>query len=134
MSTDGVFVIGSEVRGPVDTRADSDYTTGFFTAGRRQANWHASVRGAGYTEERGNGTPVQVNSTDWQQFSLEAGGFVGGGVLEVHAVGSSQDYYQTFSAVAAAGSARSRALDLRADDRHLAPRASTRSGRGRSAA
>ena len=33
--------------------------------------------------------------------SFEAGGFVGGGVLDVHAVGSSQDYYQTFSAVTA---------------------------------
>src|SRR5687767_13833 len=101
VGTEGVFVIGSEVRGPVDTRADSDYHTGFFSVGRRVANWHASVRGAGYTEERGNGTPVQVNSTDWRQLSLEAGGFVGGGVLEFHGVGSSQDYYQTFSFVAA---------------------------------
>ena len=98
--TAGVFVIGSEVRGPRDVRADSDYQTGFFSAGRRVANWHASVRGAGYTEERGNGTPVQVNSTDWRQVSVEAGGFVGGGVLEFHGVGSSQDYYQTFSFVA----------------------------------
>jgi outer membrane receptor protein involved in Fe transport len=101
VSTDGVYVIGSEVRGPIDTPADSDYNTGFFSAGRRQANWHASVRGAAYAEDRSNGTPVQVNSTDWQQLSFEAGGFVGGGVLEFHAVGSSQDYYQTFSAVAA---------------------------------
>ena len=101
VNTDGVFVVGSEVRGAVDTRADSDYHTGFFSAGRRQANWHASVRGAGYTEDRGNGTPVQVNSTDWRQLSFEAGGFVGGGVIDVHAVGSSQDYYQTFSAVLA---------------------------------
>ena len=59
------------------------------------------VRGAAYTEERGNGTPVQVNSTDWQQFSLEAGGLVGGGVLQVQSAASSQDYYQTFSAVPA---------------------------------
>ncbi len=101
VSTDGVYVVGSEVRGPIDTPADSDYNTGFFSAGRRQANWHASVRGAAYSEDRGNGTPVQVNSTDWQQLSFEAGGFLGGGVLEFHAVGSSQDYYQTFSAVAA---------------------------------
>jgi outer membrane receptor protein involved in Fe transport len=99
--TDGVFVIGSEVRGAVDTRADSDYHTGFFTAGRRLNNWHASVRGAGYSEERGNGTPQQVNSTDWRQVSFEAGGLFGNGVLELHAVGSSQDYYQTFTAVAA---------------------------------
>src|SRR5688572_10423768 len=101
VNTAGVFVIGSEVRGPLDSRADSDYNTGFFSVGRRVANWHASVRGAGYTEDRGNGTPVQVNSTDWRQLSIEAGGFVGGGVIDVHAVGSSQDYYQTFSAVTA---------------------------------
>jgi outer membrane receptor protein involved in Fe transport len=101
VATDGVYVIGSEARGPVDTRADSDYHTGFFSAGRRDANWHASVRGAGYTEDRGNGTPVQVNSTDWRQLSFEAGGVFSGGVLDVHAVGSSQDYYQTFSAVTA---------------------------------
>ena len=101
VNTAGVFVIGSEVRGPVDARADSDYHTGFFSVGRRVANWHASVRGAGYGEDRGNGTPVQVNSTDWRQLSVEAGGFVGGGVLEFHGVGSSQDYYQTFSFVAA---------------------------------
>ena len=99
--TEGVYVIGSEVRGAVDTRADSDYDTGFFTVGRRLNNWHASVRGAGYTEDRGNGTRVQVNSTDWRQFSFEAGGVLGSGVLELHAVGSSQDYYQTFSAVTA---------------------------------
>lgn len=101
VNTDGVFVVGSEVRGPADQRANSDYHNGFFSFGRRQTNWHASVRGAAYTEDRGNGTVVQVNSTDWRQLSFEAGGFVGGGVLAVHAVGSSQDYYQTFSFVAA---------------------------------
>ena len=101
VNTDGVYVIGSEVRGPVDQPAKSDYHNGFFNAGRRLPNWHASIRGAAYTEDRNNGTVVQVNSTDWRQLSFEAGGFVGGGVFEVHAVGSSQDYYQTFSFVAA---------------------------------
>jgi outer membrane receptor protein involved in Fe transport len=99
--TDGVFVLASEVRGGVDTRADSDYQTGFGTVGRRGDNWHASARFAAYDEERNNGTVVQVNDTEWRQFALEAGGIVGGGVLELHGVGSSQDYYQTFSAVAA---------------------------------
>ena len=100
VKTDGVFVVGSEVRGPADRRANSDYHNGFFSVGRRVSNWHASVRGAAYTEDRGNGTAVQVNSTDWRQLSLDAGGFIGGGVLAVHAVGSAQDYYQTFSFVA----------------------------------
>lgn len=99
--TDGVFVLGSEVRGAVDTKADSDYKTGFGTVGRRGDNWHVTARGAGYSEDRNNGTVVQVNSTDWKQLSIDAGGFVGGGVLEIHGVGSSQDYYQTFSAVTA---------------------------------
>lgn len=99
--TDGAFVIGSEVRGLVDTKADSDYQTGFFTASRRTDSWHVTLRGAGYTEERGNGTPVQVNTTDWKQLSAVVGGIIGGGMFDLQAAGSSQDYYQTFSAVAA---------------------------------
>ena len=98
--TDGVFVLGSEIRGPADTRAKSDYQTGFGTFGYRANDWHVTGRVAGYTEDRNNGTVVQVNNTDWKQFSVDAGGYVGGGVLELHGVGSSQDYYQTFSFVA----------------------------------
>jgi outer membrane receptor protein involved in Fe transport len=99
--TDGVFVLAPEVRGPADTRADSDYKTGFVTVGKRGNDWHVNARGAAYDEARGNGTVVQVNDTQWKQFSLDVGGFVGGGVFELHGVGSSQDYYQTFSFVAA---------------------------------
>ena len=101
VSTAGAYIVAPEVRGVVDTKADSDYQTGFFTAGRRTSQWHASVKGAKYAEDRGNGTPVQVNTTDWQQLTGEAGGLVGGGALQVQFAGSSQDYYQTFSAVAA---------------------------------
>jgi outer membrane receptor for ferrienterochelin and colicin len=122
--SDGVFVLGSEVRGVVDTRADSDYKTGFGTVGRRGNNWHVTGRGAAYTEDRNNGTVVQVNNTDWQQFSIDAGAFVGGGVLQLNGVGSSQDYYQTFSAVTA-GTAAAR----RPSTRRTAP--STRNGPGR---
>ena len=99
--TDGAYLVAPESRGVVDTKADSDYQTGFATVGKRRDSWHLTLRGAAYKEERGNGTPVQVNSTDWQQFSLEAGGLVGGGVLQVQSAASSQDYYQTFSAVPA---------------------------------
>lgn len=99
--TDGAFIVAPVVRGSIDRKADSDYQTGFATAGYRQNNWHLTLRGAGYTEERGNGTPTQVNSTDWKQFSLEGGGLMGGGVLQVQAAASNQDYYQTFSFVPA---------------------------------
>jgi outer membrane receptor protein involved in Fe transport len=101
VSTAGAFVLAPEVRGPVDQRADSDYQTGFVTVGKRGNDWHVNARGAIYAEERGNGTVVQVNDTQWQQFSIDVGGFAGGGIFEIHGVGSSQDYYQTFSFVAA---------------------------------
>jgi len=116
--TDGVFVLGSEVRGRVDTRADSDYKTGFATAGRRGNNWHVTGRGAGYAEDRSNGTVVQVNTTNWQQFSIDAGALVGGGVLQINGVGSSQDYYQTFSAVAAGRAAERLTFEQNIDTSH----------------
>jgi outer membrane receptor protein involved in Fe transport len=99
--TDGAFVVAPEARGPVDTRADSDYQTGLFSAGRRTEKIHLWVRGAAYSEERGNGTPVQVNTTDWSQVSADIGGVAGQGVWQAQVAGSSQDYYQTFTAVAA---------------------------------
>jgi outer membrane receptor protein involved in Fe transport len=101
VETDGAYIVAPEVRGTVDVRADSDYQTGFFGAGRRTSEWHAWVRGAAYAEDRGNGTPVTVNSTDWSQVSVNAGGIVGRGALQLQFAGNSQDYYQTFSAVAA---------------------------------
>jgi outer membrane receptor protein involved in Fe transport len=118
--TDGVFVLGSEVRGLVDTHADSDYKTGFGTIGYRKGNWHGTARVAGYNEDRNNGTVVQVNNTEWSQFSVDAGGLVGGGVLELHGVGSSQDYYQTFSAVAAGRATERLTFEQTIDTSHRA--------------
>jgi outer membrane receptor protein involved in Fe transport len=100
-TTDGAYTVAPEVRGPVDTRADSDYATGFFTGGRQRDTWHAWLKVALYDEERGNGTPMQVNTTDWSEVSGTVGGNVAGGVWQARAARSAQDYYQTFSAVAA---------------------------------
>lgn len=99
-TTDGAYTVAPEARGPVDTRADSDYATGFLTGGRQRDTWHAWLKVAIYDEERGNGTPMQVNTTDWSEVSGTVGGNVGGGVWEARAARSAQDYYQTFSAVA----------------------------------
>jgi outer membrane receptor protein involved in Fe transport len=100
-TTDGAYTVAPEARGPIDTPADSDYQTGFFTAGRQGNSWNAWLKGALYSEERGNGTPQQVNDTDWQQISATAGGNLGGGVWQAQVAGSTQDYYQTFTAVSA---------------------------------
>lgn len=101
LDTDGVPTIGSEVAGPVDIRADSDYRTGFATLGTRRDAWRASLRASAYSEQRGNGTPLQVNSTAWRQLAGDAGGLVAGGAWEARVSGGSQEYFQTFSAVAA---------------------------------
>lgn len=101
LTTSGVVTIAPEAAGPIDTKADSDYQTGFATFGTERGSWHASARVNVYSENRGNGTPAQVNSTAWRQFGGEAGGLAGGGVWQVHASGGTQDYFQTFSAVAA---------------------------------
>lgn len=101
LRTDGVVVVGEESRGPVDVRADSDYASGFLGGGYNAGVWHATLRLSLYDEERGNGTPRQVNTTDWTQVSGEAGGGVGEGAWQVRASAGTQDYYQTFSAVLA---------------------------------
>lgn len=101
VGTDGVLTIDPAIAGPADTRADSDYRTGFASFGTSRETWRASVRLSGYSEDRGNGTVVQVNTTDWRQVSGELGGVAGGGAWEAHVATGSQDYFQTFSAVAA---------------------------------
>jgi outer membrane cobalamin receptor len=101
VGTDGVLTIDPALAGPADTRADSDYRTGFASFGTSRENWRASLRLSGYSEDRNNGTVVQVNTTDWRQLSGDVGGVAAGGAWEAHVATGSQDYYQTFSAVAA---------------------------------
>ena len=100
VGTDGAPTLDPAVAGPVDVDAFSDYRTGFASFGTHRDRWRASARVSGYAEDRGNGTPVQVNTTDWRQVSGEVGGITGGGAWEAHVATGSQDYYQTFSAVA----------------------------------
>jgi len=106
LRTDGVVIVGEEVRGPVDVRADSDYATGFLGGGYNAGSWHAGLRLSLYDEERGNGTPLQLNRTDMTLVAAEAGGSLAEGAWLVRASGGSQEYYQTFSAVLG-GAARS---------------------------
>ena len=101
LRTDGVMTIGPEVAGPVDVRADSDYRTGFVTVGTDRDRWRAQARFSAYDEDRGNGTPAQVNSTAWRQLVGDVGGTAGDGAWEARLASGSQDNFQTFSAVAA---------------------------------
>jgi outer membrane receptor protein involved in Fe transport len=101
LETDGVLTLDPAVAGPADVRAYSDYRTGFASLGTQRDTWRATLRMSAYSESRGNGTPLQVNSTAWRQLSGAVGGLAGGGAWEARVTGGSQEYYQTFSAVVA---------------------------------
>ncbi len=100
LRTDGVFVVAEEDRGEVDVPANSDYQTIFGTVGYGADTWQAHFRAGAYGEDRSNGTPIQVNNTDWHQFAGEVKGTAGGGAWVGRVGGGTQSYYQTFSAVA----------------------------------
>jgi outer membrane receptor protein involved in Fe transport len=99
--TDGVVIVARDERGPVDVPADSDYRTAFLTVGYEGPTWRASLRGSVFDEDRSNGTPLQVNSTAWRQLAGELTGTAAGAAWLARVAVGSQDYHQTFSAVAA---------------------------------
>ncbi len=91
---------GGETRGAVDTRADSDYQSGFGSAGYAHEGFRANVRVHVASEDRNNGTIQQVNDTEWRQVSGDLSGSLAGGFWTARASGGSQDYFQTFTTIA----------------------------------
>lgn len=98
--TDGYPVVAPEARGSIDVPADSHATSSFGWVGGTHGSFEATARGGYFSEERGNGTPAQVNATVTRWGGANAHGFVGGGVWEARTDVSFTDYRQTFSAVA----------------------------------
>jgi outer membrane receptor protein involved in Fe transport len=95
--TTGGYALVRQQRGRVDVEADSDHTTVDATV-RRAGTF---VRGSFYRESRGNGTPLQVNDTTIHHAAAGSDFSVLGGALALRAHASEQDYFQTFSAIAA---------------------------------
>lgn len=98
-TTDGYIVIAPEVRGPIDVNATSNDTSSMGWFGGGHGGFQATTRGGYFTEERGNGTPAQVNATITRWGSANAHGFLAGGVWEARGDGSFTNYRQTFSSV-----------------------------------
>jgi outer membrane receptor protein involved in Fe transport len=99
-NTDGVYVVAEEARGAVDVPAFSDYQSGFGVASYGAGTWRATLRANLASENRGNGTPVQINDTEWRQFAGDLNGALAGGFWTARVTGGSQDYFQTFSVIA----------------------------------
>jgi outer membrane receptor protein involved in Fe transport len=99
-STDGFVIVAPESRGPIDVPADSDHVSAFAGAQTPIGSARGEMRGTYFDEDRGNGTPFQTNATIIRQASAQASGEGLGGSWLARGFVHSQDYDQTFSAVA----------------------------------
>ena len=98
LHTDGYVLVPANQRGSVDTEAGTGDVHGSLVVSRTLGSQgHAFARLSSFGESRRNGTPVQLNDTrlssldlgvDWNDFSLRM-------------YGSSENFNQNFSAVAA---------------------------------
>jgi outer membrane receptor protein involved in Fe transport len=91
---------GIAPRGPVDSLLGSTHLSGYASTGYQASNgWRFDVVANVFDEDRTNGTPQSINSTQWRQGSGEVAGAVGGGLLSARGFGGTQDYRQTFTTV-----------------------------------
>ncbi len=102
-ASDGYVLVPEGERGPVDTEAGGKHLSGTLALERRfGSSATAFLRAGAFGESRANGTPLQVNDTDWQE--LRAGSDIAtsrAGAFSLRAWFATQTYRQTFSAVAA---------------------------------
>jgi outer membrane receptor protein involved in Fe transport len=97
--TDGFIVVAPEARGPIDVNADSQGTSAMGWVGGGSGALQITGRGGYFSEDRGNGTPAQVNGTITRWGSANAHGLVFGGLWEARGDFTANNYRQTFSAV-----------------------------------
>lgn len=99
MTTDGFVVIAPDARGSIDIPADSRSTSAMGWGGGTRGPFQATLRGGYFDENRGNGTPAQVNATITRWSGANAHGLLAGGVWDARGDVSVNNYRQTFSAI-----------------------------------
>jgi len=97
LTTSGYVLVPASQRGLVDVDADVGHTT--IDGTLRYAG--SFLRASRYTESRNNGTPLQINDTAIRQIAAGSDVKIGSGSLLVRGYDNSQEYHQTFSAIAA---------------------------------
>ncbi|MBI3047696.1 MAG: TonB-dependent receptor [Acidobacteria bacterium] len=101
-TTEGYIPVAADERGAIERPAGSKHRSALASVTYLGATgWRIGARGNLYSEDRTNGTVVQVNDTDSRQASGEVAGAVAGGYLSAHVFGGTQGYDQTFSAASA---------------------------------
>ena len=99
-TTAGYVQVADDERGPVDVAAGAAHLSGSLEVERRLSpSATAFVRASLLGESRENGTPLQVNDTDFQQASGGADWSGQTGAVSLRAWYGTQTYHQTFSAL-----------------------------------
>jgi outer membrane receptor protein involved in Fe transport len=105
-NTDGYIPVATEQnpgiapRGPVDSNLGSKHRSAMASAGYQTDNgWRFDVSANVFSEDRTNGTPLSINSTDSHHGSGDITGRLAGGVFTVRGYGGTQKYHQTFTTV-----------------------------------
>ena len=102
LTTAGYVQVAEDERGPVDVAAGAAHLSGSLEVGRRLSpSATAFVQASLLGESRENGTPLQVNDTDFQQASGGADWSGRTGAVSLRAWYGTQTYHQTFSALSA---------------------------------
>lgn len=109
--TDGVPLVETSRRGPIDIRADSDAYAVDGVLSTRIGTVDATARVSGFKESRGNGTPYTNNSTDATEASLRLVGQSARLDWEAVAYWRDWSFASTFSGVNASRTAETPALD-----------------------
>ena len=99
--TGGYILLPENLRGSVDTPANSYHSTAQATVQRRLGPGQMFVAGSMYDESRNNGTRLQINDTQLWQVNGGFDWYSPAAFLQFRGYGSGQSYNQTFSSVAA---------------------------------
>ena len=105
-NTDGYIPVATEQnpgiapRGPVDSLLGSTHRSGQAFAGyQTDTGWRFELTGNVFSEDRTNGTPLSINSTDSKHGAGNVSGRLAGGVFTIDGYGGTQQYHQTFTTV-----------------------------------
>ena len=111
--TDGYIAVPQSIRGSVDTPVASQYGSGTYKIERLLSDrGRIFLDGSLYGENRDNGTPLQVNNSTIRQLAFGTDyDSKAAGLFTLRLYGGTQNYYQTFSSVAA--NRNSESLDQR---------------------
>jgi outer membrane receptor protein involved in Fe transport len=99
---DGAFVVASEDRGIIDTPATLQFNNGRVLVQRSLAGADSAfLSGSLFSEQRNNGTSLQINSTHLGEISGGIDRTVGHNTLSARIYGSGEHYHQSFSVISA---------------------------------